>query len=40
MGSWGDTMAAATLITIPVVIIFMLVQKNFVEGLASGGVKE
>lgn len=37
---WGDTMAAATLITIPVVIIFMLVQKHFVEGLASGGVKE
>lgn len=37
---WGDTMAAATLITIPVVVIFMLVQKQFVEGLASGGVKE
>lgn len=37
---WGDTMAAATLTTIPVVIIFLLVQKNFVEGLASGGVKE
>ena len=37
---WGDTMAAATLTTVPVVIIFMLVQKNFVEGLASGGVKE
>lgn len=37
---WGDTMAAATLTTIPVVIVFLLVQKNFVEGIASGGVKE
>lgn len=36
---WGDTMAAATIITIPVIIVFMLVQKQFVEGLASGAVK-
>lgn len=36
---WGDTMAAATLITIPIIIVFMLVQKQFVEGLASGAVK-
>lgn len=36
---WGDTMAAAALITIPIIIVFMLVQKQFVEGLASGAVK-
>lgn len=36
---WGDTMAAAMLITIPIVVAFMLVQKQFVEGLASGAVK-
>lgn len=36
---WGDTMAAAMLITIPIVAAFMLVQKQFVEGLASGAVK-
>ena len=35
----GDTMAAAMLITIPIVAAFMLVQKQFVEGLASGAVK-
>ena len=36
---WGQTMAAAMLITIPIIIVFMLVQKQFVEGLASGAVK-
>ncbi len=37
---WGSTMAAASLITIPVIIIFMLVQNQFIGGLASGGLKE
>jgi ABC-type glycerol-3-phosphate transport system permease component len=36
---WGDTMAAAAMITIPIVILFMLVQKHFVEGLTAGAVK-
>ena len=36
---WGDTMAAAMLITIPIIVVFMLVQKQFVEGLANGAVK-
>ncbi|MFV0414204.1 MAG: carbohydrate ABC transporter permease [Oscillospiraceae bacterium] len=36
---WGDTMAAAAIITIPVIIVFMLIQKQFVAGLASGAVK-
>ena len=36
---WGDTMAAAMIITIPVVVIFMALQKQFIEGLSSGAVK-
>ncbi len=36
---WGDTMAAAFIITIPIIIVFLSVQKQFVEGLASGAVK-
>ena len=37
--NWGDTMAAAAVITLPVVIIFMVLQKHFIEGLSSGAVK-
>ncbi|MDD3203085.1 MAG: carbohydrate ABC transporter permease [Pygmaiobacter massiliensis] len=36
---WGDTMAAATIITIPIIFLFLCIQKQFVEGLASGAVK-
>ncbi len=36
---WGSTMAAAMVITIPVIVVFMMVQKQFVEGLAAGAVK-
>lgn len=38
--NWGDTMAAAIVITIPVIVFFMAVQKQFVSGLVSGSVKE
>lgn len=37
--NWGETMAAAVIITIPVIVFFIMVQKHFVEGLASGAVK-
>lgn len=37
--NWGDTMAAAALITLPIIVVFLSVQKQFVEGLASGAVK-
>ncbi len=37
---WGAMMSAATLTTIPVVIMFLLIQKHFVEGLTAGAVKE
>ena len=36
---WGQTMAAAALITLPIILVFMLIQKQFVAGLASGAVK-
>lgn len=38
--NWGNTMAASAIITIPVIISFMLVQKQFVSGLTSGAVKD
>ena len=37
--NWGDTMAAAVVITVPIIIVFLSVQKQFIEGLASGAVK-
>ncbi len=37
---WDRIMAASMLTAIPVVVMFMLVQKNLVSGLTSGGVKE
>jgi multiple sugar transport system permease protein len=36
---WGDTMAFASMITIPVLIIFLLFQKWFVQSVASTGIK-
>lgn len=37
--SWGDFMAFATLAIAPVLILFLIMQRSFVEGLASGSVK-
>ncbi|MPV38715.1 ABC transporter permease subunit [Georgenia subflava] len=36
---WGAVMAASTLITLPVVVFFTLVQRNLSSGLAAGAVK-
>jgi ABC-type glycerol-3-phosphate transport system permease component len=36
---WGSTMAAAFLMTVPVVAVFLLFQKQFVSGLSAGAVK-
>ena len=36
---WGDIMAYAALMTIPLVIVFLLFQRYFVQGVASSGVK-
>ncbi len=36
---WGEIMAAALIIVLPVVILFVLLQKRFIEGMAGGSVK-
>lgn len=36
---WGDIMAFASMITIPVLIVFLLFQKWFVQSVAATGVK-
>jgi multiple sugar transport system permease protein len=36
---WGDLMAFAAMITIPVLIVFLLFQKWFVQSVASTGIK-
>ncbi len=36
---WGIIMALGTITTIPVVVLFALVQKYFVEGMTAGAVK-
>jgi ABC-type glycerol-3-phosphate transport system permease component len=37
--SWGVLMAACTLMTVPVMVIFMVIQRRLVAGLSSGAVK-
>jgi multiple sugar transport system permease protein len=36
---WGDIMAFASMITVPVLIVFLLFQKWFVQSVATTGVK-
>ena len=36
---WGPLMAGATITAIPVVVFFLLVQRNFASGLIAGAVK-
>ncbi|MCW2765884.1 MAG: carbohydrate transporter rane protein 2, family, partial [Nocardioides sp.] len=36
---WGAVMAGSTLIAIPVVVFFLIVQGRMVSGLTSGAVK-
>jgi ABC-type glycerol-3-phosphate transport system permease component len=37
--AWSDLMAAASVATIPVLVLFLLVQRLFVTGLTAGAVK-
>jgi len=37
--NWGVIMALGTATTIPIVLMFTAIQKNFVEGLTAGSVK-
>ncbi|MDR2784482.1 MAG: carbohydrate ABC transporter permease [Treponema sp.] len=36
---WGNMMAYATLITVPVMIFFILLQNKFIDGMTAGGIK-
>jgi ABC-type glycerol-3-phosphate transport system permease component len=36
---WGVLMAAAVLITVPVLLFYLIIQRNLVVGLTEGGVK-
>lgn len=36
---WGDLMAAVMVALLPVIIIFAIIQKSFISGMTSGGVK-
>jgi len=36
---WGELMAYLSLITIPVLILFLAIQRTFVESIAASGVK-
>lgn len=36
---WGDIMAYAALMTLPLLIVFLVFQRYFVQGVASSGVK-
>jgi lactose/L-arabinose transport system permease protein len=36
----GASMAAATLVTIPVILIFVAVQKQYIAGLTAASVKQ
>lgn len=36
---WGEIMAYSTLITVPIIIVFVIFQRSFVASVASSGVK-
>lgn len=36
---WGDIMAYAALMTLPLLVVFLVFQRHFVQGVASSGVK-
>jgi raffinose/stachyose/melibiose transport system permease protein len=36
---WGQIMAAAVIIVLPVVVLFVALQRRFIEGMAGGSVK-
>ena len=38
--NWGQLMAGTTIATIPILIIFLIAQKQFIEGITLTGLKE
>jgi multiple sugar transport system permease protein len=37
--SWGQVMAYASMITVPVLLLFIAFQRSFISSIASSGVK-
>ena len=37
--NWGLTAAAGMMMVLPIVVIFLILQRKFIEGFASGGIK-
>ncbi len=37
--NWNDLMSASLISTIPIIIVFLIFQKQFVQGMASSGIK-
>jgi multiple sugar transport system permease protein len=37
--NWGNTMAGTTLASIPMIVVFLVLQRRFIEGLTAGAVK-
>lgn len=37
--NWGETFAGAVIATLPLVVLFLLLQKYFTQGMATSGVK-
>jgi raffinose/stachyose/melibiose transport system permease protein len=36
---WGEVLAAAVTIVLPVVLVFVLLQRRFIDGMTAGAVK-
>ena len=37
--NWGETFAGATVATVPLIVLFLFLQRYFVRGIALTGVK-
>jgi multiple sugar transport system permease protein len=37
--NWGDTMAGTVIASLPMIAVFMILQRRFIEGLTAGAVK-
>lgn len=38
--NWGDTMAGTVLVALPMILVFLVLQRRFIEGLTAGAVKD
>ncbi|MBP2562116.1 multiple sugar transport system permease protein/putative chitobiose transport system permease protein [Neorhizobium galegae] len=37
--NWGETFAGATVATVPLILLFLILQKYFTQGMATSGIK-